>query len=334
ARLFRVIDIIHEALLTDTPTTKRDIYYQDVALFKTQSVVDEVVEFLARILEVPRGNLNVRASPKGLFCGSGLRLHLHEGSVVQGNDSGGTLIPSTDDISLIDISAEVNWVLIIEKEAVFQTLSRANFTMNPRCPGKGLLVTGKGYPDFATRELTSHLSTHLPASVPLFALVDADAYGLDILSVYKNGSQTIRHHDGTWAAPRIQWIGLWGSEMIRFDRAIAPHDWLIGDRNSLGIDRDQLLPLSKHDHKKALEMLKRQEAVMPKQFRKELSHMLHARKKAEIEILTSITFTAASSPFFEPCHITTSEAPFKPIPVEPAIVQYLITKFRLFFNTN
>lgn len=37
-----VATYIYEALLTDHPLTKRDIYYRDVGLFKRQKVVDDV----------------------------------------------------------------------------------------------------------------------------------------------------------------------------------------------------------------------------------------------------------------------------------------------------
>lgn len=45
------------------------------------------------------------------------------------------------------------------------------------------------------------------------ALVDADAYGLDILSVYKYGSHSLRHENDRLASDNIRWIGLWGSEL-------------------------------------------------------------------------------------------------------------------------
>lgn len=42
AKLFRVLDIAHEALVDNTPITKRDMYYCDPNLFQTQLVVDKV----------------------------------------------------------------------------------------------------------------------------------------------------------------------------------------------------------------------------------------------------------------------------------------------------
>lgn len=53
-------------------------------------------------------------------------------------------------------------------------------------------------------------------SIPFLALVDADAYGLDILSVYKFGSDSMAHEGHQLTAPRIEWIGIKGSELKRF----------------------------------------------------------------------------------------------------------------------
>jgi len=50
-------------------------------------------------------------------------------------------------------------------------------------------------------------------SVPIMALVDGDPYGLDIMSVYKNGSRSLTHENSSLAAPRVQWLGVRASEL-------------------------------------------------------------------------------------------------------------------------
>jgi len=72
------------------------------------------------------------------------------------------------------------------------------------------------------------------------------------------------------AARRVKWLGLWASELA-----------------SLGILKDHLLPITKHDEKKALDMLRTINAPMPVKWKKELQYMLQTRRKAEIEILSS-----------------------------------------------
>lgn len=55
---------------TETVTTKRDLYYQNVPLFKTQKVVDRSIDVIAASLNVHRLQLNVVASPKSCVYGN------------------------------------------------------------------------------------------------------------------------------------------------------------------------------------------------------------------------------------------------------------------------
>lgn len=52
--------------------------------------------------------------------------------------------------------------------------------------------------------------------VPILALVDSDPYGIDILSVYKHGSQSLSHENEKLAANRVEWLGVWASELERY----------------------------------------------------------------------------------------------------------------------
>ncbi|PCH43728.1 hypothetical protein WOLCODRAFT_90460 [Wolfiporia cocos MD-104 SS10] len=87
AQLFKVVNLMHEALVNNVPTTKRDMYYKDVELFKSQSVVDRLVDDVAASLNLGRADLGVRASSKGLIAGSGLIIHLEEGGTIDINDN-------------------------------------------------------------------------------------------------------------------------------------------------------------------------------------------------------------------------------------------------------
>ncbi|KAJ7902129.1 topoisomerase acting in meiosis [Mycena olivaceomarginata] len=272
AQLFKVMDLIHEAIVDGVPATKRDMYYKDVALFKKQNVVDNLVDDLAATFEIDRADLNVRATSKGLVCGSGLTIHLNSGESVHATDTEGALIPAGEDIETFTVAEDVGWVLIVEKDAIFQTLCRVRFASHPALPGRGLIITGKGYPDVATRQLVATLSAFLPRRIPLLGLVDGDPYGIDILAVYKYGSRAMAHEVDKLAAPRVKYLGVLASELA-----------------SYGVDRDALLPITKADEKKALTMLGR---PIPAKWRKELSHMLHARRKAEIEVLASASAPA------------------------------------------
>ncbi|KAF9522650.1 Spo11/DNA topoisomerase VI subunit A [Crepidotus variabilis] len=283
AQLFRFLDLVQEATLSGIPTTKRDIYYKDVPLFKSQRVVDTLVDDLAATFELERSDLNIRSSSKGLVCGSTLTARLVSGEVFHCRDMEASLIPTGEDIESFSIDLDLSWILVVEKEAVFQTLCQLQLCRHENMPGPGLIITGKGYPDVATRHLLKSLGDALPKTVPILGLVDGDPYGLDILSVYKYGSRSMQHENGKLATRRIKWLGLWASEISnRVEYFLC----------SLGVDRDRLIPITKHDEKKAKMEVRPQKKSTPvfhllTPFRKELQHMLHSRRKAEIEILSS-----------------------------------------------
>ncbi|KAI0371147.1 DNA topoisomerase IV, alpha subunit [Pilatotrama ljubarskyi] len=303
AQIFRTVDLMHEALLDDVPTTKRDIYYKDVHLYGSQSTVDRLVDDLAATFQLGRSDLNVRASSKGLICGTGLIIHLRSGEAVELSDSESSLVPHSEDIERFETSGDLAWVLIVEKEAVFQTLCRLRLGTCHSLPGRGLVITGKGYPDVATRQLVQTLSANLPESIPILALVDGDAYGIDILSVYKYGSTSMRHEREHLAAVRVQWLGLWSSELA-----------------ALGIQRDALIPITMYDEKKARSLLKRE--GIPDQWRKELQHMLFTRRKAEIEVLGAARSADYAADLGVNRHIHSGEGVNTGIP----LLRYLVTK--------
>ncbi|KAG9021443.1 endodeoxyribonuclease [Tulasnella sp. JGI-2019a] len=86
AALLAAVSLSHEALVNNIPTTKRDMFYKDVPLFRRQSVVDKLVDDLAATFELTRSDLNVRASSKGLFAGSSLTIGLCRGGEINGLD--------------------------------------------------------------------------------------------------------------------------------------------------------------------------------------------------------------------------------------------------------
>lgn len=63
--------------------------------------------------------------------------------------------------------------------------------------------------------------SHRLRRVPILALVDGDAYGIDIVSVYKFGSQALKHESERLAAERVQCIGLWSSELGEYVTVFA-----------------------------------------------------------------------------------------------------------------
>ncbi|KAL8711446.1 MAG: hypothetical protein Q9220_004104 [cf. Caloplaca sp. 1 TL-2023] len=82
AVVLRVLELIHEALVNNMVISKRNIYYQDVSLFKSQKVVDRYVDILSYTFGIPRASLNVvssTATAKGLVAGS-FKIIYHDSS--------------------------------------------------------------------------------------------------------------------------------------------------------------------------------------------------------------------------------------------------------------
>ncbi|KAJ3092073.1 endodeoxyribonuclease [Quaeritorhiza haematococci] len=98
----RIMSICMGLVTKDTFATKRDIYYQDVKLFKSQCVVDQAIEDLACTFAVPRHCLRVVASSKGLVAGC-LVIYLKDGTRLDCSQCGdqGLLIPPMEKIDHI-----------------------------------------------------------------------------------------------------------------------------------------------------------------------------------------------------------------------------------------
>ncbi|KAK3951744.1 meiosis-specific topoisomerase, partial [Pseudoneurospora amorphoporcata] len=204
--LFRIIELSHEALLSGTLITKRNIYYQNMELFRSQSVVDEMVDNLAFTLGVGRGDLNIVATAKGLIAGQ-VKLMMRGGICIncaESSDSG-VLLPSISAVDRIDFQS-VKWLL-----ATFRTLSASLYHTVSRA-GSGILVTGKGYPDLATRKFLATVHSVRPR-LPMFALVDFDPHGISILRTYQYGSQRLDHEERT-KVPRLRWLGIRSSDVL------------------------------------------------------------------------------------------------------------------------
>ncbi|KAH7108078.1 Spo11/DNA topoisomerase VI subunit A [Auriculariales sp. MPI-PUGE-AT-0066] len=286
ATLMRVLNLSHEGLLAGRTVSKRDIYYQDVKLFQSQALVNSLVDDLAATCGVARRDLNISASRKGLICGSGISIHTKSGATIFVFDDESVLIPSMESVVSIAVSPELSWILVIEKDvrvyrlsfiyalyltpskAIFETLCRARLTTHSALPGRGLVITGKGYPDIATRQLVAWLSNE--TNIPLLALMDGDVHGIDIFRCYKYGSQSLRHEEDGLLAHRLYWVGLF-----------------LTDLNSCALT-ESLLPLNDKDHRKALSLLRSPLCAREPSWRRELTRMLHLRRKAELEILSSI----------------------------------------------
>lgn len=74
----RVMEMLHEVLRRNIHTTKRDLFYADVKLFRAQEESDAVLDDVACMVGCTRTSLHVVASEKGVVVG---RVRFREGSL-------------------------------------------------------------------------------------------------------------------------------------------------------------------------------------------------------------------------------------------------------------
>ncbi|KAK4235910.1 Spo11/DNA topoisomerase VI subunit A [Achaetomium macrosporum] len=307
--LFRIIELSHEALLSGNLITKRNIYYQDPDLFRSQSAVDDMVDNLAFTLGVGREDLNIVAAAKGLVSGP-IDLILHDGSIHSCDIPGdtGMLLPSVSSIQKIDFRA-TRWLLVIEKEATFRTLAASGYYRNSQA-GHGIIITAKGFPDLATRRFICILHSMRP-DLAIFALVDYDPHGVAILRTYKYGSQRLDHEMNA-ATPQLRWLGILSDDILLnvdterhesqdYSQSQPSQEANLNvsdSQNERPIKRvrvtkakapsESILPLTRRDRKRAVEVMKEISVAGtigvdgPDQVQ-ELQRMLMLNIKAEIQ---------------------------------------------------
>uniref|UniRef100_A0A0B7K5A4 DNA topoisomerase (ATP-hydrolyzing) n=1 Tax=Bionectria ochroleuca TaxID=29856 RepID=A0A0B7K5A4_BIOOC len=183
-RVLLILQLSHDALVSNEILTKRHIFYQNQELFGTQARVDELVDCLALTLGVGREDLNIVATSKGLVAGQAT-VHLKDGTSIDASYNRiGSSIPLSTTIASVNTS-NIKWILVIEKDAVFRSLVSTEF-WRTSAAGLGLLVTGKGYPDLLTWSFLHIVQRNNP-NVPILVLVDYDPDGVNILRCYRWG---------------------------------------------------------------------------------------------------------------------------------------------------
>eukprot|EP01105_Mastigella_eilhardi_P019863 TRINITY_DN4692_c0_g1_i2.p1 TRINITY_DN4692_c0_g1~~TRINITY_DN4692_c0_g1_i2.p1 ORF type:complete len:321 (+),score=70.35 TRINITY_DN4692_c0_g1_i2:38-1000(+) len=173
----RLLAQIFSNLTSDVVSTKRELYYSDVNLFKCQQAADAGIENIVMLLKTPRHSLHVVANPKGVFVGNVAMAY--EGKWLDGDSSTiGWPIPTVwDRVGPVEVAAR--YVLVLEKYSAFQRVASSYFW---RLHGPCIVVCGKGYPDVATRVFVHRLKTEF--SLPVFAVGAEAARTAAVLALF------------------------------------------------------------------------------------------------------------------------------------------------------
>ena len=261
ARILAVLQLMQDLLMKDQFATKRELYYRCVKDFAKQSELDDVVNIISIMLQIPRKELRVLATSKGLVAGNLTFLTSGEIRIDCSKALEGELIPQ-DVPAISSVASDAKAIIIVEKDATFQTIIKEQFLQVMPV----ILVTGKGIPDLNTRQLLRRL--HLELCLPVYCLVDADPYGVEILCVYKFGSLSMAWCSEPLAIPSIKWLG------------VLPKDFV-------DLDMDQMIEFTARDKSKWNALWNRPYGDQFAGIKMELETMAHWEKKAEIQNLPS-----------------------------------------------
>lgn len=262
--MMKVMSMIYKLLLHDRVATKRDLFYEEPHLFRTQGVLDNLVDEIACMIDVPRRCLNVVATSKACLAGDLQFSETGNDFVDCSQSATGVLVPSQVDAVTLISSTSARFVLIVEKDATFQHLMEDNFTKIMPC----ILITGKGVPDVNVRLMVKKIQDQL--RIPVFGLMDADPYGIEIMFIYKYGSMCQSWDSNNLALPLMRWIGVFPSDIAKYQ---------LGD--------DSTIPLTNRDEAKLRDMLQR--PYIDQSLSEQINEMLESVLKAEIQALNRIS---------------------------------------------
>ncbi|OII77079.1 meiotic recombination protein REC12 [Cryptosporidium andersoni] len=215
--IISITNTLHGLVSEGYHATLRDIFYSNPSLYKKQTISNNTIAMITRLIRIPREFLNVVSTSKGMIRGP---ISVF-GSDLSGDKYNRNKIIEFDCLSKIEgmghsispyicrlmnnwrinIYKNISFVLIIEKDTVFQRLLECNFleAFNNSC----ILLTAKGYSDLPTRALLYQLCNILPYETLFWILCDYDAHGLTIGATYIMGSQNSAWYDSDFKVDRI-----------------------------------------------------------------------------------------------------------------------------------
>ncbi|XP_050361884.1 meiotic recombination protein SPO11 [Nymphalis io] len=262
----------HELLSKNLSVTRRELFYQNISRFRSQTKLDVGIRDVCCLLETPPWSLGIVATAKGLIAGP-LKIFNADGIVMDCMATGGILIPQ-DINGIKEFQSTAKYILVVEKDAIFQKLLDEGALIRL---GPVIILTGKGYPDVCTRQLLCRLVTEL--RLKALALVDYDPHGYEIFLTYKYGSLSQSHLSNTLACSSLLLLGVRPNDVT----TLAP--------------KAARLPLTVLDKRKLTSLIKRPYLESPSgnRIKEDLMGMLASGMKAEIEAVASTTAALCDS---------------------------------------
>ncbi|HMI85810.1 MAG TPA: DNA topoisomerase IV subunit A [Polyangiaceae bacterium] len=269
---FLVAGACKDLLESGKTTSIRDLFYMtkhtikgySENTFDDQVESDPIIEDLEVGLDALREELHLFANKKGSMVGPMVIVDTGDEIDLSRMGSGGWSVPSiTEDYVIEFKKSEAEFVMLVEKEAVWHRLNEDKFWRKHKC----LLLTCGGQATRGARRLIQRLNSEL--KLPVYVLVDNDPWGLYIYSVVKQGSISLAYESMRMACPKARFLGLRTRDFKEFK-----------------LSDEVKIELLKEDITRAKQMLA-YPWFAAKQWQEEINDQLEAGFKMEIEALSN-----------------------------------------------
>lgn len=276
-----MMSLIAKAIREGDYPTIRDLYYagkhtieyldehskiKKEESWDTQKESDSAIQDIEVLTGYLREHMGILHDTKGKIVG---HIVIRSGNDVidcsRMGDGAYSIPPNPDSLEILSVDAE--YVLVIEKDAIFNRLNKERFWERNRC----LIVTGKGQPDRSTRRMVRRLWEEL--KLPVYVLTDADPYGFYIYSVYRSGSITLGYESERLATPGARFLGLTVTDIYDYK-----------------IPKNFIIKAKERDLKRAKELLNYPWFKSSQEWVKQLDLFLEKQEKVEIEALSGYGF--------------------------------------------
>ncbi len=204
-------------------TSIRGLFYQlkfslgedlDEELFSEQSESNPLIEDLEVAIDVKREDLNLNTDRKGVVAGPLVLRDKFGGdeTLIDGTKQGrsGWMIPSDVDNGMSIESLDADYVLVVEKDAMWQRLNEDKFWKKENC----VLITPKGQASRGCRRLISRLAAR---KLPVIVFTDCDAWGWYIYWAIKTGSMNLAYLATDIATPQAKFVGVTMQDIKDYD---------------------------------------------------------------------------------------------------------------------
>ncbi|CAG9536028.1 unnamed protein product [Cercopithifilaria johnstoni] len=257
AQMIRTISMIHQLRVLKVYKTKRDLFYEQKNLFGEQRNLNSSINRICYWLGMDPTSGYLLSSGHGLVIG---QLKICGSTGIVDCSLKAAII---DDFSCASLFTTAQCILVVEKDATFQKLIGEGFL---RLFPNVLLVTGRGYPDIATRIMLKKLS-----NLPLFGLLDCDPHGIEIAMTYKYGNCSKKFDVENRKLSHFEWIGLSRCKLPKFV-----------------ISAVQFLPLQNRELAKLEKLTQRTATLGNEALLEELVRMRQCGNKLELEAVSGI----------------------------------------------